>query len=57
MLGMHAALRNFEALPRLKGDWGVVPGNGNFAAQYERLGVEVVAVIGGFGFTLVFTTR
>src|SRR4051794_28957373 len=37
MLSMHAARRHFEALPRTKGDRGVVTGDGDFATQDPRL--------------------
>ena len=59
MLGMHAARRDLETLSRPESYRVVVTGDGNFAAQDKRFGVEVMAMIGGdqFGFTLLFTTR
>ena len=48
MLGVHAAGRHFEALPRAEGDGSVVAGDGDFAAQDQGLGVEIMAVIGGY---------
>src|SRR6185312_604280 len=37
LLGMHAARRHLEALPGSEGDRGVVAGDGDLAAQDERL--------------------
>ena len=59
MFGMHTARRDLETLSRLESYRVVVTGDGNFAAQDKRFGVEVLAMIGAtkFGFTLLFTTR
>ena len=46
MLSMHAARMDLETLPSPKGDRAVVTGDGDFAAQNKRFGVEVVAMIG-----------
>src|SRR3954451_23945741 len=47
MFSMHAARRDLEALSGAEGDRGVVTGDGDFAAQDQRFGVEVMAMIGG----------
>jgi hypothetical protein len=46
MLGMHAARRDLETLSRPESNRVVVTGDGNFAAQDKRFGVEVMAMIG-----------
>ena len=43
---MHTARRDLETLSCAEGDRVVVTGDGDFAAQDKRLGVEVVAMIG-----------
>jgi hypothetical protein len=43
---MHTSRRDLETLTRSEGGGGVVTGDGDFAAQDEPLGVEVMAMIG-----------
>src|SRR5580698_5801171 len=46
MLGMHAARQDLETLSRPESYRVIVTGDGNFAAQDQRFGVEVMAMIG-----------
>jgi hypothetical protein len=46
MFSMHAARCNLETLSLTEGDRGVVAGDGDFAAQHKRFGVELMAMIG-----------
>ena len=46
MFGMHAAGGHLETLSGTEGNRVVVPRDSDFATQDQRLGVEVMAVIG-----------
>src|ERR1700733_513772 len=46
VLGMHATCRDLEALPPTKGNWGIIAGDGDFAAQDKCLGIEIMTMIG-----------